>query len=104
MTAAIRAELRVYDVGNQGRQVLVETLYDAHGAIVDQNVKTRSNGNASRWSTPHPLVRYEQVYYGLQTRETCHRCGGEGAVDSSNDVGPSGMVTCPICFGSGDRL
>jgi hypothetical protein len=52
MGEAIRQENRVYGMGETAN-VLVETLFDAHGAIVEQRVKIKE-GYGARWSGALP--------------------------------------------------
>lgn len=98
MSSAVRCELRTFASGFD--RVLVETVYDAHGSVLEVKVKTKSTGT-QLWSKPLAYIGVEHIRYGDPEPRTCPRCGGEGAVDSSEDVGPSGMVTCPRCYGEG---
>lgn len=79
--------------------VLVETFFDAHGSIVRQDVKLR---DPVRGLWRPPLVEAEELrsesWWGA--RSSCARCGGEGALDSSETE--SGLSTCPACHGTGD--
>lgn len=98
MSSAFRYELRTF-AGN-GDRVLVESVYDAHGSVLEVKVKTKRTGTRL-WSAPLVPLGVEHGLYDDPAPTLCSRCGGEGAVDSSEDVGPSGLVTCPRCYGEG---